>query len=242
MEFLHNVTGTPGFSARSAVKCGEHHDKGDSGPCNAPGADPQTCGWVNSTACYRGVDDGSAPCCWVWKRDTSSDEVDGHVASFAVAHALLAETPAEKARLASTLCATVQYIVDGGLVYIDPLTGNRTTWGYWDPADLNGVPGKPGERGGNALEVLGYLGVASQVCESRVVSGSNPGSNSGSGSEQHIRVGGSFGALFTKLVTEDRYGSNILNVHDTSPSSIAFFDYRLAFTSCRGPPGVFKRP
>ena len=58
-----------------------------------------------------------------------------------------------------------RYIVDGGLVYIDPITGNGTTWGYWAPRLLNGVPGKPGERGGNALEVLGYLGVASQVCD-----------------------------------------------------------------------------
>ena len=75
---------------------------------------------------------------------------------------------AEKSGIAvksGTLCATVQYIVDGGLVYIDPVTGNRTTWGYWDPLDLNGVPGKPGEKGGNSLEVLGYLGVASKVCE-----------------------------------------------------------------------------
>lgn len=41
----------------------------------------------------------------------------------------------------------------------------------------------------------------------------------------------SFGGLFAKLVRVDRYDSNILNAHDTSPSSIAFFDYRLAFIS-----------
>ena len=49
MEFLHNVTGTPGFIARAAVKCGDGHPRGDSGPCHAPGADPATCGWVNSS-------------------------------------------------------------------------------------------------------------------------------------------------------------------------------------------------
>ena len=36
LEFLHNVTGTPGFSARSAVKCGDSHGGGDSTPCHAP--------------------------------------------------------------------------------------------------------------------------------------------------------------------------------------------------------------
>jgi hypothetical protein len=71
------------------------------------------------------------------------------------------------------------------------------------------VPGKPGEKGGNSLEMLGYLGVAAKVCEQR----------------------SSFGALFGKLVKVDRYDSNILNAHDTSPNAIAFFDYRLAFIS-----------
>lgn len=78
-----------------------------------------------------------------------------------------------------------------------------------DPADLNGIPGKPGERGGNGLEVLGYLGVGSQLCPD----------------------GEKFAALFARLVRVDGYGENALNGHATSPGSIAFFDYRLAFTS-----------
>ncbi len=57
MEFLHNVTGTAGFAARAAVKCGDKRPGGDSGPCHAPGADPKTCGWVNSTVC-----DGQSVC------------------------------------------------------------------------------------------------------------------------------------------------------------------------------------
>ena len=57
----------------------------------------------------------------------------GHIASLALAHSLLAETDAERARIAATVCATVDYVVKGGLVYVDPVTGNRTTWGYWDP-------------------------------------------------------------------------------------------------------------
>ena len=57
----------------------------------------------------------------------------GHIASLALAHSLLAETDAERARIAATVCATVDYVVKGGLVYVDPVTGKRTTWGYWDP-------------------------------------------------------------------------------------------------------------
>eukprot|EP01052_Picozoa_sp_SAG31_P033196 SAG31_NODE_3721_length_3950_cov_2.867048_1_plen_248_part_00 len=57
--------------------------------------------------------------------------------------------------------------------------------------------------------MLGYLGVASRICDH----------------------GKKFGAVFGQLVKKYRYDLNVLNAHDTSPSSIAFFDYRLAFTS-----------
>ena len=80
LEFLHNVTGEGnGFIARTAVKCGEPHQGGDGTICNATA--PNSCGWVNSSICYHGVDAdadiSSGQCCWTYKRDTSSDEVMG---------------------------------------------------------------------------------------------------------------------------------------------------------------------
>jgi hypothetical protein len=101
VEFLHNVTGGAGFVARTAVRCGEPHGGGDGTIC--PAGSPDTCGWVNSSACYAGVD-ADRGCCWAWKRDTSSDEVDGHVFALSIAHDHLATTAAERVRIATPLC------------------------------------------------------------------------------------------------------------------------------------------
>ena len=200
IEFLHNVTGTRGFIARTFVKCGEVHGSGDGGIC--PGAKKNTsCGWVNSTVCY--LDS----CCWVWKRDTSSDEVTGHIFGLLVAHQLLAQTDSERARVAHLLCDTVNYIVDGGFDFIDPISKQRTSWGYWSPSTLNGVPGKPDERGGNSLSMLGYLAAGALVC----------------GDADRAK----FSAAFTMLVEEEEYDTNSINAIATSPLSTAFFDFRL---------------
>jgi hypothetical protein len=81
-----------------------------------------------------------------------------------LAYDLLAQNEAEKVRIARLLCDTTSYIVDHDFVFIDPLTGNRTSWGYWSPQILNAVGvggskgvgdhGKPNERGLNSLEML----------------------------------------------------------------------------------------
>ena len=211
VEFLHNVTGTPGFIARSAVRCGDPHQPGDSGQCNHTA--PHSCGWVNSSECYAGVDEPGKGCCWVWKRDTSSDEVTGHFFTLLVVHELLARTATEKRRAARLLCSSAAYLVDGGFQLIDPITKKRTSWGYWDPASLNGVPGKMNERGENSLEMLGYLAAAAKICDAT----STPR--------------GRFGAAFAGLVRDHRYDVNTLGSLLTSPQALAFFDFRLAFMS-----------
>jgi hypothetical protein len=215
VEFLHNVTGTKGFIARSAVRCGDPHGGGDSGIC--PHGSPNSCGWVNSTKCFHGIDEESKDtCCWEWKRDTSSDEVTGHFFTLFAAYEHLAETSSEKRRVANLLCDTAGYLVDGGLKFIDPISKKGTSWGYWDPAQLNGVPGKPNERGENSLEVLGFMAAAAKVCDI---------------SEKISNPPGRFGQVFRELVVDHHYDINLINALATSPLSLAFFDFRLAFMS-----------
>lgn len=158
MEFLHNVTRPfakqPGFVARTAVRCGEAHQGPSGGVCHlqkgqcAPtinascaGCSPPagSCvgfacpGWANSSECYSGMDGHPADtnnkqCCWSFKSDTSTDETDGHFYGLQLAYDHLATTEREKVRAARLLCDMTSYIVDHGFLYIDPLTGNRTTW------------------------------------------------------------------------------------------------------------------
>ena len=216
VEFLHNVTATagvdPGFIARSAVRCDEPHGGGDSGIC--PKGSPSQCGWVNSSVCYAGVDPpGATSCCWKWKRDTSSDEVVGHVFTLLVVYELLARTDTERTRVARPLCQTMAYLQDNGYIFVDPISGKGTSWGYWDPGQLNGVPGKPDERGENSLELLGFLAAAAHVCDA---SASPPGR---------------FGKAFALMVTKHGYDQNTIGALATAPESIATFDFRLAFMS-----------
>ena len=99
---------------------------------------------------------------------------DGHFYGLHLAYDVLANNEHEKLRAARLLCNAAAYIVDHDFVYVDPLTGNRTSWGYWSPPILNGVGvgssngvgnhGKPNERGLNSLEILSYLSVAHKVC------------------------------------------------------------------------------
>ena len=126
VEFLHNVTNTKGFIARSAVKCGEPHGGGDGGIC--PQGSPNSCGWVNSSVCYNGVDDvnSDATCCWQWKRDTSSDEVTGHFFTMLQAWTFLAENQSEKDRVQNSMCNTADYLIKGNLKFIDPVSGAGT--------------------------------------------------------------------------------------------------------------------
>eukprot|EP01049_Picozoa_sp_SAG25_P008797 SAG25_NODE_821_length_5214_cov_2.405670_3_plen_480_part_00 len=250
IEFLHNVTRTSanrsGYIARTVVRCGEPHQGPSGGTCRVggtchcppgrcPGCSPPpgACtgcrcpGWQNSSECFAGIEAESDRCCWSWKSDTSTDETDGHYFGLHVAYDLLAETPVEKRRVATLLCDMTAYIVDADFIFIDPLTGNRTTWGYWSPEILNAVGegasngvgdhGKPNERGLNSLEILSYLSVAHKVC-------SEPGL-------RQPQTGSYADAL--AMLLRHNYGENILNTHLTNPGfdseGLAWFDFGNAF-------------
>jgi hypothetical protein len=65
--------------------------------------------WYNSS-----VFDG-----WVWKADTSSDEVTGHYFVLPLVFDLLASNASEKARVAELVCSSANYIVDNDFYLID---------------------------------------------------------------------------------------------------------------------------
>jgi hypothetical protein len=86
------------------------------------------------------------------------------------------------------------------------VSGKGTSWGYWDPGSLNGVPGKPNERGGNSLQALAFMASASRVCDNAT---------------SHR-----FGDAVVSLVRDHGYDYNAINAMATSPQSLAFFDFR----------------
>jgi hypothetical protein len=95
---------------------------------------------------------------WLWKRDASSDEVDGHIFGYAAYYDLAADEN-EKQLVADQVDRIVGGIVDHGYVLAD-IDGKATRWGNWSPDSLNHDPNWYEVRAGNSVEMLEFLGVA----------------------------------------------------------------------------------
>lgn len=93
---------------------------------------------------------------WMWKGDTSSDEIVGHYLAFYLYSKLVADG-AEKRQIRDTCKRITDHITEHGYNLVD-ITGKPTTWGKWSPEELNDVPN--GDRGLNSLEILSHLRVA----------------------------------------------------------------------------------
>lgn len=139
MFFLEEVTGIPGFAARSVV----------------PGDEP------DPAERYGGEWHKSADGKWWWKGDTSSDEVDGHYFACAIYYDIAA-TQEQKARIREFVSRMTDHIIDHGYYYVGP-TGKHTTWGFWGPNELNQNLDRIVERGLNSLEILSHLKVAEHI-------------------------------------------------------------------------------
>lgn len=130
--FLEQITGVPGFPARSYIRPGERQ--------------PSDGEWHP----IPGSAGGGA-----WKGDTSSDEIVGHFYLFGLAWDLL--PPAEKplrGRIAATARRMMDYIIEHGYTLAD-LDGKPTRWGKWDWNYFRGEGLSDGPL--NALEALSFL-------------------------------------------------------------------------------------
>ncbi|KAA0166679.1 hypothetical protein FNF28_03053 [Cafeteria roenbergensis] len=140
LALLNDVTGIKGLMARS---------------CIAPGAPPPGAGkWFNATAPgFEG---------WMWKGDTSSDEVSGHLFGWTLALTRLPFAQGDhidKAAAASYLVDIATYIAENGFHLIDG-DGKPTRWGDWSPKTLNNNRTWSDGRGVNSLEILSLLASA----------------------------------------------------------------------------------
>jgi len=179
MEFLNNVTGIAGLMARSVLN---------------QTATPSSGTWHNSTV-YPG---------WIWKGDTSSDEVTGHMFAHPIVYDLVAETTDEKQRAMRLLKNIVTYIVENNYYLID-VTGKHTTWGIWNPDYLNDNPDWYDERGPNSMQILSWLLTAYNKTGEQL-----------------------FMDSYRQLTEQHGYAINIVNQKITQPSDDNFSDDELA--------------
>ena len=141
MNWLRTITGTDGFFARAIwavdVDQGERSTQGSGGlPAK----------WVTT-------EDGK----WMWKGDTSSDEVNGHFYAVSLFHDLVAQGD-EKKQAAKHLARISKHIIDNGWVLRD-VDGQPTRWGRWDPEYLLRPYGFE-SRGLNGMEAQTYMWTA----------------------------------------------------------------------------------
>ncbi|MBI2948185.1 MAG: hypothetical protein HYY23_11100, partial [Verrucomicrobia bacterium] len=180
---LQDASGTPGLVARSVVTLEEGKRK-----------DKQ----------WRPTPDGKM----YWKSDTSSDEIDGHyLAFFTFWEHIAKHDPAERERCIQQAREVTDYLVDHNYQLID-WTGKRTTWGFWNPENLNDDPEHYLENGLNSLQMLSFLKVA-----------------------HHITGDAKYFAHYKKLILEHRYLSNVLLTKKVFPDELNHSDDQLAFVA-----------
>jgi hypothetical protein len=176
---LEEKTTIDGFPARALVRKGEERVSQSHGE------------WHESP-------DGE----WLWKADTSSDEIDGHIFAYGIYYDLLADEN-EKEKIADVVGRIMAHIVDNDFLLID-LDGEPTRWGVWSPRYLNG-PWKA-QQGLNSLEILAYLKAA-----------------------YHITGDSKFQDAYMYLIQEHHYALNIIDQKIMSPGDVNHSDDELAF-------------
>ena len=135
--YLEEITGMPGFPARSYIKPGEPQ--------------PMDGVWYdNPKEALR------------WKADTSSDEIVGHFFLFSIAYDVL-PNPVLKRRIAATTRRIMDHIISHGYNLIDR-TGRPTTWGKWSPEYFATKGGRP-DSPLNAVELLSFLRAARHITD-----------------------------------------------------------------------------
>jgi hypothetical protein len=162
LEFLVEVTGTNGMLARTVVPAGwtDVHDPNVNVPptewAEERVQDPRA-KYVRMR--WRASADGR----WLWKGDTSSDELTAHLFGCFIYHDLAAAEP-DRARVRRQVCRLVDHLIANGFALRD-LDGQPTRWGIWGPDRLNADPNWAMERGINSVELLSFLRLAHHVSQ-----------------------------------------------------------------------------
>jgi streptogramin lyase len=160
LRFLQIVTETPGFVARTVIPSSW---KKMADP-NRKISDQQWVEMVVENPREKRVETRWHPSSdgkWLWKGDTSSDEITGHMFGYLFYYDLVADE-AERQRVSRHIQNIINYIIDGGYILKD-IDGTHTKWGVWSPEKLNNDPDWASERGVNSVEILSYLKLAYHV-------------------------------------------------------------------------------
>ena len=198
LRFLQEVTGTDAFFARTIVPPDwtEVHDPNRkysqkqiaAALVNDPRYKPVEVRWHKSK-------DGQ----WMWKGDTSSDEMDGHMMGYFFFYEYAA-TEKDKADIRAHVSKIVDGLIKNDYCLVD-VDGEHTRWGVWSPKLLNGNPDWSSERSLNSFELLAYLKFAA-----------------------HITGNKKYEKEYLRLIEDEGYVANAAMLNKKNPAWQIYFD------------------
>lgn len=160
LESLQTITETDGFVARTMIPA----DWTRMADANRTYTKEQEMERRISDPRYKPVEERWRPSAdgeWLWKGDTSSDEITGLMFAFGWYHDLVADEE-RKQRVSRLVARIMDYIIEGGYVLRDT-DGEHTRWGVWAPEKLLHDPDWRSEAPINAFEILSFLETAYHI-------------------------------------------------------------------------------
>ncbi|MEJ1241979.1 two-component regulator propeller domain-containing protein [Chryseolinea sp. T2] len=140
---------------------------------------------------------------WLWKGDTSSDEICGHMMGYFFYHELVADEN-EKKVIAAHVKRIVDHLMRNNYTLTDT-DGTHTRWGVWSPDRLNHDPEWEPDRSLNSMELLAFLKLA-----------------------YHVTHEDKYQNEYLRLIKEEHYLDNMSNVPRQNPGWFIYFDVILA--------------
>ena len=195
---LQTITGTDGFFARTIVPVDwqQMHDP------NRTYTERQIADALVADPRYKPVEERwrkSADGKWLWKGDTSSDEMDGHMMAYFYFYELAADDE-EKQLVRNHVSKIMDYLVKHNYNFID-IDGKHTRWAVWSPEQLNRDPDWSSERSLNSFELLAYLKFAA-----------------------HITGNEKYETEYRRLINEEGYLDNASRLNRKNPAWQIYFD------------------
>lgn len=136
---------------------------------------------------------------WLWKGDTSSDEMDGHMMGYFFYYEYAAGEE-EKQLIRNHVSKIMDQLIKTNYNLID-VDGTHTHWAVWSPEQLNRDPDWASEKSLNSFELLAYLKFAG-----------------------HITGDNKYEKEYRRLIDEEGYLDNASRLNSKNPAWQIYFD------------------
>ena len=201
LKYLQTVTGTEGFFARSIVPT-DWKNVHDANKTYTPQQiaeelvkDPR---YKPVETRWRKSKDGK----WLWKGDTSTDEMDGHMMGYFFFYELAADKE-EKELIRDHVKKIIDRLIETKYNLLD-IDGLPTHWAIWSPEQINHDPDWASERSINSFELLTYLKFAAHL----------------TGDQKYEKE-------YRRLIDKEGYLENVSHLNQKNPAWQIYFDRTL---------------